>query len=197
MPLAVLLRDILHVVSTGSEAKKIVKAGEVLVDGRKRKDYGYPVGLFDVVSIPKMNKNYRAVPTAKGLSIIEISTDEANKKILKIVNKTIIKKGKLQLNFNDGKNILADKDDYKTGDSLLVQLPELKVLEHLKLEKGNLGIVSKGSEAGKTGAIKEIVETKAGEPKKISADLEGTVEDVLKDRFFVIGKNKPLITVSE
>lgn len=197
IPLAVIMRDVLHITDTGSEARKIVKAGEILVDGRKRKDYGYPVGLFDVISIPKLNQNYRVVPTSKGLEVIKISSDESNKKILKIINKKILKKEKLQLNFHDGKNIFVGKDEYRTGDSLLLQLPELKILDHMKLEKGNLGIVSKGVDSGKMGTIKEVVKTKAKESKKISVNLEGTVENVLKDRFFVIGRDKPLITVSE
>lgn len=197
IPLGVVMRDVLHVTDTGTEAKKIIKAGEIMVDGKKRKDPGYPVGLFDVISIPKLNQYCRVVPIAKGLKIIKISADESNKKILKIINKKILKKGKLQLNLHDGKNIFIGKDEYTTGDSLLLQLPELKILDHIKLEKGNLGIVSKGVDSGKIGTVKEIVKTKAGELKRISVDLEGTVEDVLKDRFFIIGRDKPLITVSE
>lgn len=187
----------MHVASTGDEARKIIKAGEILVDGRKRKDHGFPVGLFDAVSIPKLNQSYRVVPTTKGLELIKIPESEADKKISKVVDKTVLKKGKLQLNLHDGKNILVDKSEYKTGDSLLLQVPELKILEHIKLEKGSLGIVSKGVDSGKVGAVKEVVQTKSREARKVSVDLEGTVEDVLQDRFFVIGKDKPAITVSE
>ena len=196
IPLAVILRDILHVAATGSEAEKTIRARKIFVDGKARKDPHYPAGLFDVISFPGQKKNYRIVPSAKGLQVVEISESEAKKKIAKIVNKTVIKKGKLQLNLHDGKNLLAD-GDYKTGDSLLLQLPELKIIEHLKLEKGNLGIVSKGVSSGKVGTIKEIIEAKASGKKTISVDLEGTKEEVLADRFFVIGKESPAIKLGE
>jgi len=35
--------------------------GEVLVDGVARHDPGFPVGLFDVVSVPKEGKSFRLV----------------------------------------------------------------------------------------------------------------------------------------
>ena len=196
VPLAVVLRDLLHLVSTGEEARTIVKAGEILVDGKKRKDYGYPVGLFDVVSIPKTGQYYRAVPGEKGLKFIIVPSDEADKKISKVVDKTTIRKGKLQLNLNDGKNILVDKTEYKTGDSLLLQIPKLKILEHVKLEKGKLGIVTKGVNAGKIGTVKSLVETKT-RGQKASVDFDGSVQEILVNRFVIVGDKKPLITLGE
>ena len=196
IPLAVVLRDVLNVASTGSDAKKIIKAGEILVDGRKRKDPGYTVGLFDVLYLPKTGEHYRGVPTQKGLQLVKISADDAGKKICKIENKTVLKKGKLQLNLHDGRNILADKNEYATGDSLLVQIPEMKILEHIKLEKGATGIVSKGVNSGKVGTVKEVKSAKAREAKKVSVDFDGEVEDVLVDRFFVLGKKEPAIKIA-
>ena len=55
IPLSVILTHIINIADTTTEAKKIIRKGEVFVDGKRRKDYAYPVGLFDVVSIPKIN----------------------------------------------------------------------------------------------------------------------------------------------
>jgi small subunit ribosomal protein S4e len=54
IPLAIALRDIVKIAETGSEAKKIIKMGEILVDGKIRRDHKYPAGLMDAISIPKM-----------------------------------------------------------------------------------------------------------------------------------------------
>ena len=83
IPLAIIVRDILGLAETGKEAKRIIKAREILVDGRVRTDHKYPVGLLDVISIPKINKHYRVVPFKNGLKLIEIDESEAKKKILK------------------------------------------------------------------------------------------------------------------
>ncbi len=195
IPLQIIIRDILKLAETGKEAKSIIKKGEVLVDGKIRKDHVYPAGLFDVISIPKLNQNYRIVPSVNGLKLVKISEKESKLKICKIKSKTMVRKNRLQLNLNDGKNILVDDVKYKTGDSLLVELPSLKIIQHISLEKGSLGMVSKGANAGKTGEIKEVISGKMKEQAKIACEIEGKTQEILKDRFFVIGKDKPLITV--
>lgn len=196
IPLQVVVRDVLKLAETGKEARAIIKKGEVLVDGKARKDHAYPAGLFDVISIPRLKQHYRIVPFAKGLKLIKISEKESNLKICKIENKTVIKKNRIQLNLNDGKNIFAD-EKYKIGDSLLLELPSLKIAQHIPLEKGCLGIVSRGINAGKTGEVKEIVPGKMKERAKVVCETEGKLQEILKDSFFVIGKDKPLISVSE
>ncbi len=197
IPLTFLLRDILKLVETADEARKVVNRGEVLVDGRPRKDFAYPVGLFDVVKIPKAGKFYRIVPGKKGLGPIEISEKEANSKIVVIKNKTVLRKGKVQLNLNDGKNILVDKSDYKVGDSLLIEVPSLKIVEHLPLDKKVLGIVSKGENIGKVGKVKEIVSGSMRGKFRLVCEIDGGEKEVLKDYFVVVGKDKPVITIGE
>ena len=197
VPLQVLLRDVLKIDDKGKDVRTIIKKGEIIVDGRKRKDHAYPVGLFDIVSIPALDKNYRAVPSKKTMSFIEIPKSEAKVKICRIQGKTIITGGKVQLNLHDGKNIIVEKDDYKTGDSLLMEVPSLKIVEHIKLEKGAIGMVSRGKDSGSIGKVKEIIVTATKDPTKLIYEKDDGEDETLKDRFFVIGKNKPLITVRE
>jgi small subunit ribosomal protein S4e len=186
IPLLIIVRDILKLAETGSEAKKIIKRGEILVDGRKRKDHAYPVGLMDVVSIPRINKHYRVVPCEKGLELVEIDENEARKKICRINNKTILKKGKVQLNLHDGRNIVVEKDDYKTGDSLVIEVPSQKILQHIKFKVGSLGLILKGKMAGKKGKIEKIIERKSlRESKKVVCDVEGKKLEISKEYFFV------------
>ncbi len=196
VPLSIVLTHMVKIADTTAEAKKIIRKGEIFVDGKRRKDYAYPVGLFDVISIPRIKKNYRLVPSVKGLDLIETSEKETTLKICKVNNKSVLKKGRTQLNLHDGKNILVENGNYKTGDSLLVELPSLKIIEHLPLEKGNLGIISHGSGAGKSGKIKELLKGTMREPQKVLCDIGKEDRIVSRDSFIVLGKEKPAIKVS-
>ncbi|MEM7821233.1 MAG: 30S ribosomal protein S4e [Candidatus Aenigmatarchaeota archaeon] len=194
MPLLLIVRDLLKLCETGTETKKMIKAGEVLVDGRKRKEHSFPVGLMDVISIPRIRKNYRVIPSKKGLEIVEISEEEANKKICKIKNKTILKGGKIQLNLHDGRNLIVDKDFYKTGDSLLIELPSQKILDHIKLDKGNLCLIISGKNSGKIGKIEEVVKRKSmKETTKVICNVDEEKIEVTKDFLIPIGKDSPYL----
>lgn len=207
IPLLVIVRDILEIVEKGREAKSVIKQRAVLVDGKVRTDHKYPVGLMDVVEIPTLGLVYRLVPTAKGLDLLSLTKaeakKEANKKLCKVIGKTTRRGGKAQLNTHDGRNVRVIKGEakkYKTGDSLVIELPSQKILNHLKMEKGNMVVVTRGKNAGRFAKILEIVTPKAKEPTKaicevVSGDKERI--EVLKTHMFVVGKTKPLIKLSE
>jgi small subunit ribosomal protein S4e len=152
---------------------------------------------MDVVSIPKLNKHFRIVSYSKGLKLVEIPEKEAKLKLLKIRDKKIVKGARIQLNFHDGKNLFVEKDVYKTGDSLLVELPSLKILEHFKLEKGSLGLILKGKNAGKLARVVEVIKPRTQEPRKVVCEAESKKMEVVFDYFFVVGKEAPAIKVSE
>jgi small subunit ribosomal protein S4e len=130
IPLLIFIRDILKITENRKEAFNAIKKGEVLVDGRKRKDPNYGLGLFNIIEIPSLNKTWRAVPK-NGLSFIEVPEKESKLKICKIVNKKSLKGNKTQINLNDGRNILTN-EKYSTYDSLLIQVPEQKIIDHIK-----------------------------------------------------------------
>jgi small subunit ribosomal protein S4e len=184
LPLLVLIRDILKLAETNKEAKRIIKAGEVLIDNRKVKDPKFGIGLLDVIEIPSLKKSWRAIPQ-NGLSFIEISSKEAKLKICKIINKKTLKKNKNQLNLNDGRNILTE-EKYSTHDSLLIEIPEQKIVEHLKFEEGSLVLVTGGKNAGKMAKIKII------ERNRVWLDNEKLFE-IPKKMVIVVGKDKPVI----
>jgi len=56
IPLLVLIRDVFKLAETNKEARKIIKKGEILVDGRKMKDPKFGVGLLDTIEIPALKK---------------------------------------------------------------------------------------------------------------------------------------------
>ncbi len=184
LPLLILIRDVFKLAETGKEAKSIIKRGEVLVDGRKIKDPKFGVGIFDVIEIPTLKKVWRAIPK-RGLSFIEIPEKEKKLKICKIIDKKTLKGNKIQLNLNDGRNILTN-EKYSTKDSLLIEIPEQKIVEHIKFEKDSLAMVLGGKNAGKIAKIKEI------EKNRVLLEGERTFE-VPKKLLIIVGKDKPLI----
>jgi small subunit ribosomal protein S4e len=197
IPLAIVVRDVLKLANTGKEAKRIIKAREVLVDGKVRTDHRYPVGLLDVISMPKLNKHFRVIPYKSGLKLIEIDEKDAKKKILKIVGKRSVKGNKFQLNMNDGKNLIVDENKYKTNASLLVELPSLKILDYAEMNRGNIVLITSGKNSGKIGRIVEVKEGKFNVEPKLVCETENKKVEVLKKHAIVVGREEPWIKVSE
>jgi small subunit ribosomal protein S4e len=133
LPLGLIIRDILKLVDNNREGKRILVEGKVLVDGIPRKDLRFPVGLFDVITLPLVNEAYRMLQDEKGrLTLHKLNETNVNK-LCRINNKTTLKGGKVQLNLNDGTNILGS-NEYGTKDSLILSIPDKQVVKHLKFE---------------------------------------------------------------
>jgi len=160
IPLLVVLRDVLKIFESAKEANTAIKKGEILVDKNVRKDPNYPVGLMDVIEIPKIKKYYRVSVDKHGLFLEETSPSQADKKLCRIQNKRTIKGGITQLNLHDGRNILTDKNVYRSNDSLLIELPGQKILKHYKFDKNSPAIVISGKNIGMKGKVKEIFNRK-------------------------------------
>jgi len=98
-------------------------------------------------------------------------------------------KGKTQLNLFGGKNILVDKDVYKVGDSLLLDLAKTKIQDHLKLEKGHQIVLTGGKNIGEAGEISKI------EGRRVFYKGKKGVYETLKRYALVVGTKKPAITI--
>ncbi|MBE6488287.1 MAG: 30S ribosomal protein S4e [Methanosphaera stadtmanae] len=195
LPLVMVLRDILGVASNAREAKIILNNGDVLVDGTVRKDHRFPVGFMDVISIPKLNKYYRILPDYKGRLVLhEIDEKDSNFKLVSIKNKTTIKGGKTQLNLHDGRNVLCE-DEYKTGDVLLLEIPEQNISDSIKFEEGSLGLITGGKHIGELGRIKTITVTQSSKSNTVLMETDEGSFLTLAKYVFVIGQDKPVISL--
>ncbi len=206
IPLGVIVRDYLGFAKTMRESKKIISQGKILVDGRYRCDEHFPVGLMDVITIPEINANYRVLPWREGLTLHQISEEEAKYKICRIENKTTLNGGHTQLNLHDGRNILIRSEDprspagnvFQTLDSLKIEVPDHKIMEHLSLDLGKIAMIIGGKNAGKYGVIKAI-EKQEGQKKRSSlVTIEGSEGEDLRtilDYIFVIGEKTPIISL--
>ncbi len=191
MPINLIIRDMLKYAKTNKEVKKILNNKEILVDGKVRKEYRFITGFMDSISSPKLKEHYRIILNKKGkISLLPITEQEAKIKICKITGKKLIK-GKTQLNLFDSRNILVDKDTYKVGDSIVIELPSQKLKEHLKLEKGVIVFVIGGKNIGTVSTVEDI------SGRKIICKHNNTLFEVPFDYVFVMGKNKGLIKLDE
>jgi small subunit ribosomal protein S4e len=208
IPLTLVLRDILGVAKTRSEAKTIVHDGKIIVDGRVQREELFPTGLMDVISIPDVEKWYRVLPHEKGLFFHPISKDEATFKLCRIENKSILSKGNVQLNLHDGRNLFIsvkdpnkmEEDVFDVLDTVKISLPNQEILGQVKLAEGASALIVGGKNIGKHGKI-VAVEQRQSQKRKNSLV---TVEDEKGNRFqttmeyvFVVGDTKPHISLPE
>ena len=195
MPLLSVVRDMLKLCDNSREARFIIGSRQVKVDGKVVTDYKYPVGLMDVVSIEKTKQSFRMLVDYKAkLKLVQIEDEERDWKLARIDNKTVISKGKVQINLHDGRNVLLPKDHYKTGDVLKIELPSQKIMKAFKLEKGSLVLLIGGSHPGTVQTI-ESYEIKRGSSPNIVTLKEGF--STVKDNVFVVGDKAPEIKVPE
>jgi small subunit ribosomal protein S4e len=191
VPLVTVIRDMLKIVDNAREAKRILYEGKVLVDGRVQKDYKLPVGIFDIISVPMLDKQYRMLKDARGMFYLSLLEPGNVRKLARIENKTILKGKKQQLNLSDGSNKLED-GDFKAGDSLVLSIPEKNIEDRIEFKVGNLAMVVGGKHSGQMGKIKGIITVKSSQPNRviISGDEEF---ETIEDYVYMIGKDQPVI----
>ncbi len=195
IPVVMVLREILGLANTAREAKFILNNGEVLIDGVPRKDHKYPVGFMDVISIPKIDKNYRILLDNRGRLVLhEIDEKDNDFKLVSIENKTTIKGGKTQLNLHDGRNVVTD-EEYKTGDVLLLNIPEQSVADAIKFEEGSLCLVIGGKHIGELGRINTINVSESSKANTVLIETDDGSFITLTEYVFVIGQDKPVISL--
>ncbi|MEM2203979.1 MAG: 30S ribosomal protein S4e [Sulfolobales archaeon] len=205
VPLILVLRDMLKIALTSREAIKIINEGAIKIDGVIRKNYKFPVGFMDVVEITRTGEIYRVIPyPTVYMKLHPIERQEAGIKPLRIENKTTVKGGHIQLNLYGGYNVLvrvsdprkADEDLYNTMDTVVITIPEKKIVEHIPFEEGSLAIIIGGKNVGRVGRVVKI--TKGMRRHRTIVSLEdpsGHVFQTTADKIFVIGKDKPVISL--
>ena len=100
----------------------------------------------------------------------------------------MVRKGKIQLNLHDGKNILTE-EKVKVGDSLVLELPKIKIKQVLEFKKGVQIFLLKGKYVGSQGTLLEI------QGNKIIYQKDKEKVETLKGYALVIGEKEPLIKI--
>ncbi|MEM0158011.1 MAG: 30S ribosomal protein S4e [Thermoplasmataceae archaeon] len=155
--LLTLLRDYLHYGDKEREITRILNSGFVKVDGKIAKERRRGVGFMDLVELAPLKKSYRIIYDKKGrLQAVPEKESLVNVKLLKVLDKISNAPGKFQLCFHDGQNIVTEDTDITPGDVLVVQIPEKKVLNILKLQSGNKVFLTGGSHVGSVATVKKV-----------------------------------------
>ncbi len=198
IPLGLLMRDYLHVVDTMTEAKRVIGNRDVQIDARVASSHKTVVGLMDVLSFPKLEKHYRVVIDSHGrIALSEIPAAQAGWKFCRVENKSTIKGGKTQLNLHDGRNVLVKETNFKTGDVVKVALPDQKIVAHYPFGQGMTALITGGSHTGEFATVQEL-EILHGSADNLVSLKSGTLPfSTIKPYVFVVGKDRPEITLPE
>jgi len=184
IPLSILIKDILKYAETTKQVKKILGNKEILIDKKARKDCKFPIGLMDTIEIPKTKGYYRIILNKNNkLIVTPIKKEGIEIKPCKIIGKKILKNKKTQLNLFDGRNILIDNDNYKVGDTIILNLSNNKIESHLKLEKDSKVYLMSGNHVGKIAIVSEFKK----DSKNLTLDCNKQEIKTAKNYAFVIG----------
>lgn len=195
-PLGVILRDVLNVANSMHEAKTIVSAGKIKVDGIERRDVKFPVGLMDVIELTTTGQSHRFVPRDSKLLVpVEIQNAEKMVKFVKVSSKVTTKGGKLQYGFHDGKTMISEQP-LSVGDTCLLDFENLSIKEIVRFEKGNLGLITSGDNAGSFGTIEDIKDGLFSLPKRVVLALENRSVELPTEIVMAVGLKAPLVRVN-
>ena len=187
IPLNVVVKNLLGHANTTRESKKIITAGKVLVDNKPRTDYRFPLGLMDIIDIPETKQAYTLILDTYG----KFKLSPAKNKTLrycKVLGKTTLKGKKTQLNLSAGKSLIVLKDEYKAGDTVILDLSTNKIKTHIKFEKNSLAYITAGKYMGNIGKIIDIHKLKLSKDK-IALMIGSHKYETLKEYAFVIDKS--------
>lgn len=195
IPLLLVVRDMLKLADNSREAKRILHEGQVLVNGRVRKDHKFAVGIFDIIAIPRITAQYLVRMDQKGqLALVPIAAEKAAQKLCRVTGKRMIKDGAIQLNLHDGRNILPGELSaaIHTNDSLLISIPDNKIVKHLPFKEGSKVVVVGGSHSAQTGEIEAIQVVRSSQPNVVRIKpSEGAVSfESHWDMVFVVGEQQ-------
>lgn len=193
MPISLVLR-LLKLTKTAKEAQQTINQRHVLVNKKPVRDKKFSVGLFDVIELSNAGI-YRVLYDKRGkLILVKISKEESSKLPLKIVNKILVKGKLIQLNFNNGFNLLTKETKYNTNDVLIFE--EGKVKDHIPFDKGSLVYILKGKHLGELAKI-DAVHKEPPLNNQVSLEIKSKKINLPKNNVFAVGKTQPLITITQ
>ena len=147
---------------------------EFVINPIKLKNIKECVRLFDIMD---SDKRYKLIVLPTGRFNFEESKNDFI--LSKVLNKRLVKSGKIQLNLYNGENVISDKK-INVGDSVELDF-DCKIRKVLPLKEGAKILVSSGKNIGRHGTVRFI------DGKKVNAVLDNKKEAELDVRhIFVI-----------
>lgn len=150
VPVVIAVREILNLARTAKEVKEMIKEKSLKLNGREVQDRREAIYLFNLL---QAGKTYFLTLSPSGRFAFE-EYKGSGERACKAIGKKIMKKGKVQLNFHDGTNLLTDKD-VKIGDTVYIGSNK-KIVKVASMEKGKSCLVISGSYLGKSAKINSV-----------------------------------------
>ncbi len=197
VPLLLVLRDIRRVVRSAREARTLVRTGVIRVDGQIARDLDRGLGLMDTLSFDApLDAHYRVVKDRRGkLVLVTIPAAESKVKIGRVRFKHAVRGGKVEVTLHDGRNFLVPASSpYRVGDSVKIEVPAQKIVEHLPLAPGSLAYVAGGSHVGQLARVDRVEVRNSSQPNLVHFK-EGFA--TIKEYVFVVGQTAPEVTLAE
>ncbi len=175
--------------------KYVLNHQDVLVNGRRERRPEAAVGLFDVVSFPLTKSTFRlTINTRDTLVAIPVTGKDATTIPSKILSKTVLSGGKLQVGCHNGRTLLTT-ETYAVGDTLLLGLDN-NVLGHEPLAPGATVFLTGGKHVGTTGVLVGIQDGKATVTVSGAQNAAGGTVETAQRHVFVLGKEKAAVKVA-
>ncbi len=172
----------LGVAARKNDVSRILKSGNVHVNGKVIREIKYPVGLNDVIELKHEGKSYRiGVDSLAKISLESVKKAEAEPQTYKVVGKYKAGGGVVMIRLNDGRCLKAEHS-VKVNDSVALGAKGA-VKKVLPMAVGAKCIVIDGVHVGKTGKVKEV---KKGTMNVVPTAL---VEPESGDQFETLIKN--------
>jgi small subunit ribosomal protein S4e len=197
LPLTILLRNRLKYAITADEVKKICMQRLIKVDGKVRTDTNFPAGFMDVITIEKTNEFFRLLYDVKGRFVAHrITKEEAKYKLCRIKKVAVGPKGIPYCITNDGRTIRYPDPNVKANDSVQLDIENVKIMEILKFETGNMCMITGGHNLGRVGVITNRERHPGSFDIVHIRDVTGKTFATRLNYVFVIGKaNKAWISL--
>lgn len=190
-PLRIFLRGVLDFARDAQEVDDILHDGTVVVNGRTVQNADLTVGFMDVISIDKIDTDYRVLQTADGLAVQEI--DDSGQRLYRVEDKTTLKGGITQLNLDAGVNIETE-EAYETTSSILVDLDETKIEAAYELTDGNTAYITGGKHVGTVATIIETTIVPGSQSNKVELETaDGKTFQTIEDFVYVVGDDEPVV----
>jgi len=189
-----IIRDVLKFAENTREIKYILQNKIVLLNGKRIKDYHFPIGLFDVLEFKETGKRYRVFLTNKNKFMLkELGKTERDYRPCRIVKKSILGKQEIQVTFDNGFNwVLPKTINAKVGDSVEFDTTKQKFNEVVALKEGSKIYIVGGPHVSKFGIFKGIVKGDVTKANEVTVESNGTTFKTREKYVFAIPEDLKL-----
>lgn len=191
VPVVVFLRDVLKLIHTTKEAKFVVSKELVKINGKVVRDSKAPIGMFDIVEIAKVDKKCIFIFDTNGR--VKVLDVKDNNLFTKVVGKTLLKGGNVQINTLNGFNIIVTPKEaakIATNSTVVIDINTKKVSSNLPLEVNSEIYIVDGKYKGSFGIVKEFTHYNGVAPDLVTLDIGKDTHITAKEYCFVVDKTR-------